>query len=709
MGESGRREPARPGPRRRRTWESHSGDPVVCQRAKRSLPAATSEAAAPAFLRHGCRELEPEARQDVHHVRVSGAREQRFGKARSQVTHGRLVRSARRRGSRDSRSTGKMNRSCRPMRVGMAPAARAAGGPMGFGFLDDLGQAGFDARSDVCALAASQLDQERKETSAFSTFWSPFWSAAVRAFGGELVELAGLPGRVDQGRRRAHHRCTTRGTPVPGTGFVGGRALREETGRLIAGRHRGQDPRDPAVLGGHGPVAERLIALHGRLVVELAEDPHEGVVDGRVAAGVGRCVDEPPECGERVGPEARAGDLGGDALELLLAQIERVVAGIVDRCSSRRPRDRLSRRLRPPAASPSSNWRRASMSNRDCSGSGWPELSNALVAASTTATAAVASSGSLRASAGKAARQASSEVARDESFLSRAARPLSVAVAAAASLAASSSWADRTAAAKLGHGLAFAGRDRLLQVVGLARPDGPGCQQRADALRVSQVALIQGRGVKEDLTGPAGRKHRVAQRLVDGIVGNLVFLPDPLELDQAGDDLRPGLVDGGVVDGAGHSDHAAAFAGIGRDDRRPGLERLASGAQAELGDVVLGGQPGDLDGLLEAIDGQDRQVGPGGGSAGDPWSDRGALWKCRVRASWIGEFLVGGRLGFDGLGWALRLVAGGWVWYDARRTGVAPDADRAGGARWAGCVGSPRLGCAAAQPNRSPRWSRPTG
>ena len=95
---------------------------------------------------------------------------------------------------------------------------------------------------------------------------------------------------------------------------------------------RGQDPHDLAVLA-FGMVQARRVSYRSlsRTGGKLAQQANKHVVDRWIAAGVRRRVDEPAERLERIGPEAGAHELRGDALELLLAQIQRVVAAVADR------------------------------------------------------------------------------------------------------------------------------------------------------------------------------------------------------------------------------------------------------------------------------------------------------------------------------------------------------------------------------------------
>ena len=166
------------------------------------------------------------------------------------------------------------------------------------------------------------------------------------------------------------------------------------------------------------------------------------LVDGRVAARVGRRVQEPAQRGQRIGPEPRAGILGGHSLELLLAQIDGIVAPIADRAFLHR----LEIGLEPLAAAggvAQLNWRRASISKSEPSGSGCAAVSSPLVHESSTPMAALATVGLGASSAGIAAWQASSDVVRDVSFFIRAAIAPSASIAAAGSPAARASWAER--------------------------------------------------------------------------------------------------------------------------------------------------------------------------------------------------------------------------------------------------------------------------
>ena len=229
---------------------------------------------------------------------------------------------------------------------------------------------------------------------------------------------------------------------------------------------------------------------------------------------------------------------------------------------------------------------------------------------------------------------------------------LSAVIAATGSLAASASWARRTVAGSSAIIWPCRVDKRPLEVVDLAGANGRGREHHAETLRVPQRVLVERRGIEEDLGRPARRHDGVAKSLVDAICRNAVLLPDPLELDQVGDHARRGLVDRAFVDGAADSnDDASSLIGIGGHDRRPGPQGVMDGSQAELRQVVLGGQLRDLHRLLEAVEGQDRQVRSRRAGAG---SGR----RCRSlgsRASGSGRrlTLLGGRCGFSAFpGWS---------------------------------------------------------
>ena len=161
---------------------------------------------------------------------------------------------------------------------------------------------------------------------------------------------------------------------------------------------------------------------------------------------------------------------------------------------------------------------------------------------------------------------------------------------------------------QLGHHLALPAREHSPEVVDLAGADGRGCEQHAETLRVPQRVLAQWSGIEEDLGRPVRRQNGVAKRLVNAHLRKAAFLPDPLELDQIGDHARSDLVDRSFIDLAADSNRAASLVGTGRHDRRSGPEGIVNGPEAELGQVVIGGQPRDLHRLLEPFQGQDRQV-----------------------------------------------------------------------------------------------------
>ena len=174
----------------------------------------------------------------------------------------------------------------------------------------------------------------------------------MRASAASSSSLPALPGRLDQCRGRAEDRLVALEPGWLDLGFLAGLGLREDIGRPVSRGHRAQDPHDPAVLGRHGPGPQRFVALRSGRTVELAQQPHQGVVDRGIAAGIGRRVEETAQGRQCVGPEAGAGQFGGNTLELLLAQVDGIITAIADRALFRRPpgtpRAACDLRLSPP-------------------------------------------------------------------------------------------------------------------------------------------------------------------------------------------------------------------------------------------------------------------------------------------------------------------------------------------------------------------------
>ena len=363
---------------------------------------------------------------------------------------------------------------------------------------------------------------------------------------------------------------------------------------------------------------------------EPAGQPHQGVGDGRVAAGVGGRVGVSAERGQGVGPEAGAGVLGGHPLETAAcgssASSRRCTGWHSSPWPRCRPRGACGRRRRRRAATAGGPAGRAACRAAragSCSRSPWRSRRGPRWPRS-------ASSGRGRSRAGSAAWQASSAVVRRVSRLSRSASALRAAIAAGSSPAASASWAVRIAAGSSASGcplrssIAFFSSSTLPVRTAQAASIEP-------ALRVRGRARGLGGGAyRKTSAGRPGGRTAIAQDLVDARRRRVVLLPEPLELDQVGDHPRRDGVGRALVDPPLGQPHRRAPRRWRWSARPAGRRRrLAHGAEGQLGQVALGGQLGDLHRLLEAVEGQDRQVGGRPRAWGGPWAWRPGAW-----ASW---------------------------------------------------------------------------
>ncbi len=187
--------------------------------------------------------------------------------------------------------------------------------------LGQLGQPGLEPRRDLRALAARQLD-ERVERSRRSR------SSARRRCG--LPRPACRAHRPDAPRRSGRRPCSgpsrrnpARSGPRPASRPMTARR-RPGPGRASPaprGCGRRDDPWRAWSSRGGSRIARAAGVSASRRVSR-----DQGVGHGRVAAGIGGRVGISAQGGQGVGPEAGAGVLGGDPLEMLLADHQRVVA-----------------------------------------------------------------------------------------------------------------------------------------------------------------------------------------------------------------------------------------------------------------------------------------------------------------------------------------------------------------------------------------------